>query len=260
MNHRRKILATTAGMPGRWNDKTVVRFDGFVNDIFRGLLYSEVKYQLTNLEGEVSNYQGAWLLVDGGYLPWSCTICPLKNYGSKKEGRWSKWAESMRKDVECTFGILKGRWRILKTGIRLQSLGAVDDVWFTCCALHNMLLNIDGLDVKWNQGLKSPYEGELGLHEVGLVEQHVPVSLIFARVNGVIVSPREFDETRLHDLPAVHYSDVPVLDNDVLISNVRNIRKISFKCFRTVLINHFHYKWIRRQIDWPSRTGVVEVL
>ena len=23
---------------------------------------------------------------------------------------WSKWLESMQKDVDCTFGILKGRW------------------------------------------------------------------------------------------------------------------------------------------------------
>ena len=78
MNHRRKILATTAGMPGRWNDKTVVRFDGFVNDIFRGILYSDVKYTLQTSKGESVEYCGAWLLVDGGYLPWSCTICPFR--------------------------------------------------------------------------------------------------------------------------------------------------------------------------------------
>jgi len=29
--------------------------------------------------------------------------------GGKDEMRWSKWLESMRKDVECAFGILKGR-------------------------------------------------------------------------------------------------------------------------------------------------------
>ena len=125
MNLRRKIFATTVGMPGRWNDKTVVRFDGFVNDIFRGLLSSDVKYTLENAAGDSVEHYGAWLLVDGGYSPWSCTICPFKNYASIKEKRWSKWAESMRKDVECTFGILEGRWRILKTGVRLQSLGAL---------------------------------------------------------------------------------------------------------------------------------------
>jgi len=26
----------------------------------------------------------------------------------------------MRKDVECTFGILKGMWQILKAGVRIQ--------------------------------------------------------------------------------------------------------------------------------------------
>lgn len=31
--------------------------------------------------------------------------------------RWSKCVESIRKDVECTFGILKGRFRILKEHI-----------------------------------------------------------------------------------------------------------------------------------------------
>jgi hypothetical protein len=30
---------------------------------------------------------------------------------SVKDTRWSKWAESMRKDVECTFGILKGYYK-----------------------------------------------------------------------------------------------------------------------------------------------------
>jgi hypothetical protein len=29
-------------------------------------------------------------------------------------------AESLRRDVECCFGILKGRWRILKVGVRLH--------------------------------------------------------------------------------------------------------------------------------------------
>ena len=51
--------------------------------------------------------------------------------------------------MECAFGILKGRWRILKTGIRVQGIEAVNKVWLTCCALHNWLLEIDGLDSDW---------------------------------------------------------------------------------------------------------------
>jgi hypothetical protein len=37
VNHRRRILSTTIGMPGRWNDKTVVLFDNFVRGIYEGL-------------------------------------------------------------------------------------------------------------------------------------------------------------------------------------------------------------------------------
>jgi hypothetical protein len=39
VNHRRRILSTTIGMPGRWNDKTVVLFDEFVSGIYEGLYY-----------------------------------------------------------------------------------------------------------------------------------------------------------------------------------------------------------------------------
>jgi hypothetical protein len=55
----------------------------------------------------------------------------------------------MRKDVECTFGIMKGRFRILKSGIRLKGQEAGDKIFLTCCALHNWLLHVDGLDKHW---------------------------------------------------------------------------------------------------------------
>ncbi len=80
------------------------------------------------------------------------------------EIRWSKWLESMRKDVECTFGILKGRWRILKSGIRIQGVDAVDNIWLTCCVLHNWLLEIDVLNAEWSE-VSMPvidWEGDLG--------------------------------------------------------------------------------------------------
>ena len=110
VNHRRQIIASTVGYPGRWNDMTIVRFDGFDTDVQRGLyLYLEDnKFTLKNDKGENENHSGAWVLVDGGYLNWSTLICPFKDSISVKEQRWSRWAESMRKDVECTFGILKG--------------------------------------------------------------------------------------------------------------------------------------------------------
>ena len=109
VNHRRQIIASTVGYPGRWNDQTIVRFDGFVTDIQKGDYLNNHKFKLKNSEGNDENYTGAWILVDGGCLNWSTLICPFKHATSIIEQRWSKWAESMRKDVECTLGILKGK-------------------------------------------------------------------------------------------------------------------------------------------------------
>ena len=109
VNHRRQIIASTVGYPGRWNDQTIVRFDGSVTDIQCGLYLKDNKFTLKTQNGTDEEYSGAWVLVDGGYLNWSTLICSFKESDSVKEQRWSRWVESMRKDVECTFGILKGK-------------------------------------------------------------------------------------------------------------------------------------------------------
>ena len=82
------------------------------------------------------------------------------------EVRWTTWLESIRKDVECTFGILKGRFRLLKIGIRLHGIHVVDQLWCTCCALHNIFLEADGLSENWQTGCPSDYKGEMGLHSL----------------------------------------------------------------------------------------------
>ena len=53
----------------------------------------------------------------------------------------------MCKNIECTFGILKQHWRILKSGIRIHSIELADKIFKTCCTLHNYLLDANGLDL-----------------------------------------------------------------------------------------------------------------
>jgi len=54
---------------------------------------------------------------------------------------------------------MKGQWHILKTGIRLHGVDdVVDKIWKTCCALHNWLLEIDGFDDCWENGVPSKWE------------------------------------------------------------------------------------------------------
>ena len=152
-----------------WNDKTIVLFDDLVRGVNDGDIYSDNEFKLleTDKDGNIVEviYLGAWFMVDNGYLSWSCTVPPIKDGVSYKYIRFSEWLESMRKDVECTFGILKGRFCILRYGLRIQSIKRCDQLFLTCCALHNRLLFIDGLDKNWSSGEKSNWEKEYIQHQ-----------------------------------------------------------------------------------------------
>ena len=97
------------------------------------------------------HFTGIWLILNNGCLDWSVTVPPLKHCQTHAEKRWSKWIEGMQKDVECTFGIMKGRFRVLKNGICVRGPAATDNIWLPCCALHNFLLEEDGLDQPWEK-------------------------------------------------------------------------------------------------------------
>jgi hypothetical protein len=74
---------------------------------------------------------------------------------------------------------MKGRFWLLKTGIWLDSINVVDNIWFTCCALHNWLLDIDGLTGEWKDGVPvSDWEGVMGQNDNNKdIGNHVPNSI-----------------------------------------------------------------------------------
>ncbi len=123
-NHHHTILHSTNGGPGRWNDQTMVWLDLFVSGIHDSRILDNVSFELLACDkmGSLKTFEftGVYVICDNGYLSWSCTVSPFGVTNNIEEIRWSKWLELMRKDVECTFGILKGRWRILKSGVRLH--------------------------------------------------------------------------------------------------------------------------------------------
>jgi hypothetical protein len=62
--------------------------------------------------------RGGYTINDGGYLNWSTMMEPSKTPLTAQERWWSEMLESLRKDVECVFGILKSQYAILKYGSR----------------------------------------------------------------------------------------------------------------------------------------------
>jgi len=264
VNHRRQILHTTTGHPSRWNDKSLAFFDQFLCGIHEGKLLQDVEFTLLEWKGDIGNsevvskrYKGAWGLVDNGYHRWACTQAPSKINNLLTEQRLSDWIESFRKDSECVFGILKGRWRVLKTGLRVEGAAAADRIWLTCCALHNMLLNIDGLDKQWEEGVASDWEGELGANDPDECRAHAPFAI--RRLNNPEL---EDFGSRQHEESVSQIRDPKdcVGVQDDVVTNIRTaddgavyVNSLSYKEFRDCLLVNFDILHRQHKIRWPTR-------
>jgi hypothetical protein len=205
------------------------------------------------------------LIVDNGYLNWSCTVPPFSVTNNIDEICWSKWLELMRKDVECMFGILKGKWRILKSGVRIYGVDSVDHVWFTCCALHNWLLEVDGLTEKWVGGiykLTSNWDGDMGCLDFEGILVEVPNALARLSTN---LDPRNYDSSGVSPgLDVVEEMTVllnremteiaeDLRDIEIGKDRVRHVRYLSLAVFRRLLVNHFAILFAQNKIIWPRR-------
>jgi DDE superfamily endonuclease len=267
-NHRRQILHSTAGHASRWNDKTLAYFDTFMSGIKNGEILQDVQFTLLSKQKDDSgnlveiktNYRGAWGIVDNGYHRWPCTQAPAKVNLLQTELRLTEWLESFRKNAECVFGILKGRFRVLKTGIRLDGCEAADNIWLTCCALHNFLLEADGLAEEW--------AGAVGQNDVSDVRRFAP----FAMQRLTDEDIRRFG-SRLHEREVMHQAALQRQQKELIVEEevdaneqfqfVQPIRydengavyinSLTYSDFRKRLVEHFDILYKKRQIKWPQR-------
>ena len=117
------------------------------------LTYKSAQYKVFHEDGTTTSIEtGLWLSVDGGYLGIPELLVGDPTSLDHDMNFWNHFMESERKHVECAFGILKGRFRILKLPIQIHDFNEIDYVFHTCCILHNMCLEFDGQDDNWNLG------------------------------------------------------------------------------------------------------------
>ena len=104
--------------------------------------YNDVLWNYYTAEGKVEQDCGTYLICDNGYLRWPTSICPYAGCeNSSLEGFFSTNLESVRKDVECTFGILKKRWQVLNDGLDYCDINKCERILSACCCLNHFMLN-----------------------------------------------------------------------------------------------------------------------
>ena len=143
---RKFIQSVSVGHPGSRNDKHIVRTDDSVMELLQGNGWLQSKsWKAFGLDGRQVPFFCVYLICAGGYHRWPCLISPVKaGVPGSAVMKWSAKVESVRKDIEGVFGILKVRFKFLKNFNSLHKQSAIDDAFVTCCILHNMLLESDG--------------------------------------------------------------------------------------------------------------------
>ena len=142
---RKFIQSVSCGHPGSRNDKHIAKTDPSVMQFMDKNGWLNSKAWHTFGENGRKSFFGAYLICNGGYHAWPCLMFPSKNgMPNSPEMRWSENLESVRKDIEGVFGILKIRFRFLKNFNNLREQSSIDDAFTTCCMLHNMMLQKDG--------------------------------------------------------------------------------------------------------------------
>jgi hypothetical protein len=229
VSHDRYIRWVAGSFPGAWNDKIIARFDGLVTRFKRDPTFLEYQFKLFRKDGSSVVFRSLYLITDNGYHHWRCMIPPMTVTTDHDEMIWSKHLESIRKDVECTFGILKRRFRILKIPLLYHEVECVDNVFYTCSILHNMLLKWDGLAMEEDENeegygdLTDDIVGD-GTHRagnsVGYRNQHLHQS---------------YDATR-HGQESIdcHFIEPPPNTMEVEAD-------VDFSTFRSALVEHYAY-------------------
>ena len=129
-----------AGAPGCLNDINVLRQGSFMTTLCQGLL-PRPRYHLGG-----SEFNFPFFFVDGIYPPWSVLMKAPTLAVDEGTKKFIERQESIRKDIERAFGILKCRMKILKNGLMYKKRSKCVSVIKTCAILHNMIIDHQDLD------------------------------------------------------------------------------------------------------------------
>ena len=87
-----------------------------------------------------------YMLSDSIYPPWCIFAKPTNALMTESESIYKKTQESVRKDIERFFGVLQGRFQILRHELHEWSDELIVLISQVCDILHNMILEM------WERG------------------------------------------------------------------------------------------------------------
>lgn len=236
VDHTKRFQATTIGHYGTTSDMTIVKFDGFVTAVRFNKLFTESEFKVQVDDDKWVIEKGLYLLVDGGYHKWRIMQCPLKHTVEEDKSRWSEFAESVRKDVECSFGILKKRFQFLKNAITWHRKSDIDNAVFSCVILHNMLHEFNGYDVRWEAEIDNLHNDE---------EEQLCLDKIRRRVVRAVQNNNDFSDVGhlRQNMNNIGYANA--LDNDLNVE-----MSTEHELLQNKLVRHLDVQYLNGKLRW----------
>ena len=125
VDHDKRVQYVSSSFKGSCNDVQICQNDPVCLAILNGSL-ELVEYDLYNEFGELYHAKGGYILVDGGFVNSIVFQEPEKFRMTRDSVLFAEWMESVRKDVECFFGIIKIRWWWFRNGVCYHSTETLD--------------------------------------------------------------------------------------------------------------------------------------
>ncbi|XP_071694918.1 uncharacterized protein [Rutidosis leptorrhynchoides] len=109
--------------------------------------------RLYSAHEEKHGFKGMLGSIDYGIYPdWTTLIKGYSTSIDEPRKKFTKFQASARNDVERTFGVLQGRFAILKTPARVMSVNKMRRIMYSCIVMHNMIQEDNGFALStWEQ-------------------------------------------------------------------------------------------------------------
>ncbi|GKA65442.1 ALP1-like protein [Tanacetum coccineum] len=138
------------GVPGANNDLNVLYgsplFDDEIADIA-----PECPFVVNG-----HTYRKCYYLADGIYPAWSTFVKTFSVARDEKTLKFKRVQEAARKDIERAFGVLQGRWGIIRQPARAMQINILKRIMYCCIILHNMILKDEGFEVNLRDVFVNP--------------------------------------------------------------------------------------------------------
>jgi Plant transposon protein len=141
--------------------------------------------------------------MDGGFSKLPFLVDPTQESDDIAHTYCEEWLESIRKDVECFFGVLKSRFRFFRNGIRYHSEEVIEDAMKTACILHNLMLTVDGLN-KFNWECVDPDNDNEEEDDEEMEEDNLD-AIVSKKFQPPVVTPTTIHGITLNPKEPQHY-------------------------------------------------------